>query len=80
MYNIYYPNGICQSMDEKSRCADNIMIKRWFVALSMRKFMETREAIKRYVHTYHFERCHSAFDYKTPAECYCPAINPRFLP
>ncbi len=31
-------------------------------------------AIGRYVHTYNFERCHSALDYKTPAECYCPAM------
>ena len=33
-----------------------------------------RVAIGRYVHTYNFERCHSALDYKTPAECYYPAM------
>ena len=35
---------------------------------------EARSAIGRYVHTYNFERCHSALDYKTPAECYYPAM------
>lgn len=48
-------NGIRQSMDGKSRWADNIMIKR-------------------YVHTYNFERYHSTLDYHTPAEYYYPAM------
>lgn len=71
---------IRQSMDGKSRWADNIMIERWFrtfkyeeVYLTEYKNMkEAREAIKQYIHTYNFERRHSAIDYETPAERYYP--------
>lgn len=35
---------------------------------------EARAAIKRYVHTYNFERYHSALDYHTPAKYYYPAM------
>lgn len=35
---------------------------------------EARTAIGQYIHTYNFERRHSALDYKTPAECYYPAM------
>ena len=75
-------NGIRQSMDGKSRWADNIMIERWFRSFKYEEayltlynnIKEARSAIGRYVHTYNFERCHSALDYKTPAECYYPAM------
>ena len=75
-------NGIRQSMDGKSRWADNIMIERWFRSFKYEEayltlynnIKEARVAIGRYVHTYNFERCHSALDYKTPAECYYPAM------
>lgn len=68
--------------DGKSRWADNIMIERWFRSFKYEEayltlynnIKEARAAIGRYVHTYNFERCHSALDYKTPAECYCPAM------
>lgn len=40
----------------------------------LQKNFHTLSAIGRYVHTYNFERCHSALDYKTPAECYYPAM------
>ena len=35
---------------------------------------EARVAIGQYIHTYNFERRHSALDYQTPAECYYPAM------
>ena len=75
-------NNIRQSMDGKSRWADNIMIERWFRSFKYEEvyltqydnIKEARTAIGRYIHTYNFERCHSALDYKTPAECYYPAM------
>ena len=74
--------NIRQSMDGKSRWADNIMIERWFRSFKYEEvyltqynnIKEARTAIGRYIHTYNFERCHSALDYKTPAECYYPAM------
>ena len=35
---------------------------------------EARSAIGKYIHTYNFERRHSALEYQTPAECYYPAM------
>ena len=75
-------NGIRQSMDGKSRWADNIMIERWFRSFKYEEayltqynnIKEARAAIKRYVHTYNFERYHSTLDYHTPAEYYYPAM------
>ena len=75
-------NGIRQSMDGKSRWADNIMIERWFRSFKYEEayltqynnIKEARAAIKRYVHTYNFERYHSALDYHTPAKYYYPAM------
>lgn len=75
-------NGIRQSMDGKSRWADNIMIERWFRSFKYEEayltqynnIKEARTAIGQYIHTYNFERRHSALDYKAPAECYYPAM------
>lgn len=73
---------IRQSMDGKSRWADNIMIERWFRTFKYdeayltqyNNIKEAREAIGRYIHTYNFERCHSAIGNETPAEHYFPAM------
>ena len=75
-------NGIRQSMDGKSRWADNIMIERWFRSFKYEEaylteyanLRETREAIGRYIYTYNFERCHQAIGNKRPAEVYYPAM------
>lgn len=75
-------NGIRQSMDGKSRWADNIMIERWFRSFKYEEayltqynnIKEARAAIGQYIHTYNFERRHSALGYQTPAECYYPAM------
>ena len=75
-------NGIRQSMDGKSRWADNIMIERWFRSFKYEEaylteyanLKEAREAIGRYIYTYNFERCHQAIGNKRPAEVYYPAM------
>ena len=74
--------NIRQSMDGRSRWADNIMIERWFRSFKYEEayltqynnIKEARTAIGRYIHTYNFERRHSALDYQTPASCYYPAM------
>lgn len=80
-------SGIRQSMDGKSCWADNNMIERWFPSYKYEEayltqynnIKEIRTAIGQYIHTYNFERCHSALDYHTPAECYYPAILLPFV-
>ena len=71
-------NGIRQSMDGKSRWADNIMIERWFRSFKYEEaylteyanLKEAREAIGRYIYTYNFKRCHQSIGNKRPAEVY----------
>ena len=78
--NFLKENQIRQSMDGKSRWADNIMIERWFRSFKYEEayltqynnIREARKAIGKYVHTYNFERCHSALNNQTPASCYYP--------
>lgn len=75
-------NRVRQSMDGKSRWADNIMIERWFRSFKYEEayltqysnIREARKAIEKYVHTYNFERCHSAIKNQTPASCYYPIL------
>ena len=75
-------NGIRQSMDGKSRGADNIMIERWFRSVKYEEaylteyanLKEAREAIGRYIYTYNFERCHQSIGNKRPAEVYYPVM------
>lgn len=75
-------NKVRQSMDGKSRWADNIMIERWFRSFKYEEayltqyanIKEARQAIKQYIHTYNFERHHSAIGYQTPATRYYPAM------
>ena len=73
-------NGIRQSMDGKSRWADNIMIERWFRTFKYdeayltewHNLKEARKAIAAYIHKYNFERCHSAIGSVPPASKYFP--------
>ena len=75
-------NGIQQSMDGKSRWADNIMIERWFRSFKYEEaylteyanLKEAREAIGRYIYTYNFERGHQSIGNKRPAEVYYPVM------
>ncbi len=75
-------NGIRQSMDGKSRWADNIMIERWFRSFKYEEtylteyanLKEARETIGRYIYTYNFERCHQSIGNKRPAEVYYPVM------
>ena len=69
---------IRQSMDGKSRWADNIMIERWFRSLKTeliyiieyRTPRELRKLINDYVNTYNKERPHEALDYAVPDAVY----------
>ena len=80
--NFLKENQIFQSMDGKSRWADNIMIERWFRSFKYEEayltqynnIREARKAIGKYVHIYNFERCHSALNNQTPASCYYPIL------
>ena len=80
--NFLKEDQIRQSMDGKSRWADNIMIERWFRSFKYEEayltqynnIREARKAIGKYVHTYNFERCYSALNNQTPASCYYPIL------
>ena len=81
-YKAFLKNhDIRQSMDGKSRWADNIMIERWFRTLKYDEvyltqyscLREARDAIRNYIHTYNFERGHSSIG-QTPAELYYPVL------
>ena len=69
---------IRQSMDGKSRWADNIMIERWFRSLKTELIYinefhsprELRQAIRQYVRDYNTLRPHQALDYQTPDHVY----------
>lgn len=75
---------IRQSMDGKSRWADNIMIERWFRSLKteliyvneFRSPRELRRMIGQYVNDYNTLRPHQALDYATPEaafrNCFAP--------
>lgn len=69
---------IRQSMDGRSRWADNILIERWFRSLKTeliyineyRSPKELRAAIRGYINDYNTLRPHEALDYATPEEVY----------
>ena len=69
---------IRQSMDGKSRWADNIMIERWFRSLKTEKIYieeytterELRDCIAEFVDQYNNVRPHEALDYVTPSSVY----------
>jgi putative transposase len=70
--------NIRQSMDGKSRWADNIMIERWFRSLKteliyineFRNPRELRKEIGKYVNIYNSLRPHEALEYATPDQVY----------
>jgi putative transposase len=74
---------IRQSMDGKSRWADNIMIERWFRSLKTERIYineyhnprELRSSIQDYIHSYNTFRPHQALDYATPDEVYCASFT-----
>lgn len=69
---------ITQSMDGKSRWADNIMIERWFRSLKTEEIYVNeyanpkalRKAIAAYIQTYNTERPHEALENQTPSAVY----------
>lgn len=74
--------GIRQSMDGKSRWADNIMIERWFRSLKTDQIYpneyktprELRTLINRYIDEYNQIRPHEALDYRVPDAVYYGAF------
>lgn len=76
--------GIRQSMDGRSRWADNIMIERWFRSLKTEEIYlneyhsprELRQALERYVTDYNSLRPHEAIGYKTPNEVFASCFRP----
>ena len=70
--------GIRQSMDGKSRWADNIIIERWFRSLKTEQIYpneydsprELRKLINDYVEVYNSIRPHEALNYKVPDEVF----------
>ena len=74
---------IVQSMDGKSRWADNIMIERWFRSLKVEEIYpneyanprELRRAIARYINEYNTLRPHGALDNRTPASVYYASFS-----
>ncbi len=69
---------IRQSMDGRSRWADNIMIERWFRNLKteliyvneFRSPKELRRSIGKYIETYNTLRPHESLDYATPDQVF----------
>ena len=76
--------GIRQSMDGKSRWADNIMIERWFRSLKSemiyineyRSPKALRVDIADYISEYNDIRPHQALDYKTPSKVFADFFTP----
>ena len=76
--NLLRQYGIRQSMDGKSRWADNIMIERWFRSLKTELIYindyaspkELRGAIRDYVGEYNSIRPHQSLGYLTPDKVY----------
>lgn len=74
---------IRQSMDGKSRWADNIMIERWFRSLKCDKLYiseyrtprELRQIIREYVTEYNTNRPHEALDYRTPEDVFTASFS-----
>ena len=74
---------IRQSMDGKSRWADNIMIERWFRSLKTEEIYineyasprELRIAISKYIKDYNQDRPHLSLNLQTPDQVYYGAFN-----
>lgn len=81
--NFLKKNHIRQSMDGKSRWADNIMIERWFRSLKTEMIYinefntpkELRKSIRNYVDDYNQFRPHESLNYATPSDVYFSAFN-----
>ena len=75
--------GIRQSMDGKSRWADNIMIERWFRSLKSEKIYineyhnpkALRKDIAEYILEYNEVRPHEAIGYITPSQRFAECFN-----
>lgn len=76
---------IRQSMDGKSRWADNVMIERWFRSLKTEMIYinefyspkELRAGIRKYINEYNSERPHESHGYATPDDIYYGSFTTR---
>lgn len=83
--NLLADLGIIQSMDGKSRWADNIMIERWFRSLKVEEIYPNeyrsprhlRSRIGDYIQQYNTERPHSTLENETPASVYYRSFSPE---
>ena len=81
--NLLKQYHICQSMDRKSRWADNVRIERWFRSLKteliyINEFTspkELRSAIRVYIEQYNSLRPHQNLDNDTPDHVYKSAFS-----
>ena len=77
--------GIRQSMDGKSRWADNIMIERWFRSLKCESLYineyrtpkELRQLVREYISEYNTVRPHEALEFRTPEDIYTGCFSVR---
>ena len=77
--------GIQQSMDGKSRWADNIMIERWFRSLKCESLYineyrtpkELRQIVREYISEYNTVRPHEALEFRTPEDIYTGCFSVR---
>ena len=77
--------GIQQSMDGKSRWADNIMIERWFRSLKCESLYineyrtpkELRQLVREYISEYNTVRPHEALEFRTPEDIYTGCFSVR---
>ena len=77
--------GIQQSMDSKSRWADNIMIERWFRSLKCESLYineyrtpkELRQLVREYISEYNTVRPHEALEFRTPEDIYTGCFSVR---
>lgn len=75
---------IRQSMDGKSRWADNVLIERWFRSLKTEEIYineyenpkALRRAIGAYIQQYNTVRPHQSLDYNTPESVYQSCFAP----
>ena len=76
------------SMDGKGRWIDNVFIERFWRSLKYEEvylyayndLSEAKQAVKRYMRYYNFERRHSSLDKQTPHEVYTTAAKPQPSP
>ena len=71
---VQWVNQIAKDYTIKEWVMDDERLKRGTYLTQYNNIKEARTAIGQYIHTYNFDRRHSALNYQMPAECYHPAM------